>query len=202
MNLLMENKIPFTYAQSPGGHVAGYWLREVEHSMSVQYAIIQRNLRKIDLTAEEPVAFPNDFKQDLFSTAAGNLQVIFVGHGTLAFAYQGKVIHVDPVGREADYGKMVVSGQELIQRMNYRVYATVPFEFQLVAVDSRGQETRTQTHRIHIVDDGFAARLERGMEYLDRCLKAAQTYRSYYRNLDNRLNIITASFPLHCAPEP
>ncbi|MCP4707533.1 MAG: alpha/beta fold hydrolase, partial [Planctomycetes bacterium] len=32
--LLTENKIPFTYSQSPGGHVAGYWLREVEHLMS------------------------------------------------------------------------------------------------------------------------------------------------------------------------
>jgi len=29
-----------------------------------------------------------------------------VGHGTLMFAFGGQVVHVDPVSREADYGKM------------------------------------------------------------------------------------------------
>jgi uncharacterized protein (TIGR03067 family) len=42
--LLMDNKIPHTFAQSPGGHNAPYWTREVGHSMAVQYAILQRNL--------------------------------------------------------------------------------------------------------------------------------------------------------------
>jgi putative tributyrin esterase len=42
--LLMENKIPFTYAESPGGHNGAYWTREVAHSMAVQHAIIQRHL--------------------------------------------------------------------------------------------------------------------------------------------------------------
>jgi len=110
MNLLIENKIPFTYAQSPGGHVTGYWLREVEHSMSVQYAIIQRNLRKdiqtTGRTAVKSVAFPDEIRSDVFRNNTGNLQVMFVGHGTLAFGWQGKVVHVDPVGREANYSKM------------------------------------------------------------------------------------------------
>jgi S-formylglutathione hydrolase FrmB len=42
--LLLDNKLPFTFAQSPGGHNAPYWTREVGHSMAVQYAIIQRHL--------------------------------------------------------------------------------------------------------------------------------------------------------------
>src|SRR5262249_21368763 len=42
--LLTEKKIPFTYAQSAGGHSAPYWAREVGHSMAVQYAVLQRNL--------------------------------------------------------------------------------------------------------------------------------------------------------------
>jgi S-formylglutathione hydrolase FrmB len=46
VKLLMENKIPFTYAESGGGHVPAYWAREVGHSMAVQYQIIQRNLSK------------------------------------------------------------------------------------------------------------------------------------------------------------
>ena len=45
-NLLMKNKIAFTYAQSEGKHDGAYWTREVGHSMAVQYAIIQRHLAK------------------------------------------------------------------------------------------------------------------------------------------------------------
>jgi putative tributyrin esterase len=44
IRVLEENKIPFTYAQSGGGHVAAYWAREVGHSMAVQFHIIQREL--------------------------------------------------------------------------------------------------------------------------------------------------------------
>ncbi len=44
--------------------------------------------------------------EDTIPTAAGPLAIGFVGHGTLMFRFAGKVIHVDPVGREADYGKM------------------------------------------------------------------------------------------------
>lgn len=44
-DLLQENTIPFTYAESPGAHNPPYWSREVGHSMAVQYAILQRNLR-------------------------------------------------------------------------------------------------------------------------------------------------------------
>jgi S-formylglutathione hydrolase FrmB len=53
LKLLMENKIPFTYAQSSGGHTAPYWAREVGHSMAVQYTIIQRNLAAARKAASE-----------------------------------------------------------------------------------------------------------------------------------------------------
>jgi S-formylglutathione hydrolase FrmB len=43
--LLMEKKIPFTYAESGGGHSRPYWTREVGLSMAVQYVILQRNLK-------------------------------------------------------------------------------------------------------------------------------------------------------------
>jgi len=45
----------------------------------------------------------DQFETDTFPTAGGELSVTFVGHGTLYFTYAGKVIHVDPVGREANY---------------------------------------------------------------------------------------------------
>lgn len=46
------------------------------------------------------------FEEDVIATAAGDLTITFVGHGTLMFRYDGKVIHVDPVSREADYSAM------------------------------------------------------------------------------------------------
>lgn len=92
-----------------------------------------------------------------------------------------------------DYGKQRIGGQELIQRMNYKVYSTSPFEFQLIAVDSRGQEAHTPTYRIHIIDDDFAARFERGMKYLELAHEAAKGYGDYHQNLANQLNIITAA---------
>lgn len=52
--LLLDNKIPFTYAQSPGGHTPQYWAREVGHSMAVQYHILQRLLAHAEREQAEP----------------------------------------------------------------------------------------------------------------------------------------------------
>ncbi|MFG1690760.1 MBL fold metallo-hydrolase [Gemmatimonadota bacterium] len=46
------------------------------------------------------------FQEDVISTTAGDLTVTIVGHGTLMFRIGDKVIHIDPVGREADYSVM------------------------------------------------------------------------------------------------
>jgi gluconolactonase len=46
------------------------------------------------------------FEQDIIKTGAGDLRIVFIGHGTLMFTFGGKTIHVDPVGREADYTEM------------------------------------------------------------------------------------------------
>ncbi len=45
-------------------------------------------------------------EQDVVKTETGDLKITFIGHGTLMFDYQGKVVHVDPVGREGDYSKL------------------------------------------------------------------------------------------------
>lgn len=47
-----------------------------------------------------------DFEKDTFPTAAGNLEITFIGHGTLIMKHGGKVIHVDPYGRLADYAAL------------------------------------------------------------------------------------------------
>ncbi|MBU1712797.1 MAG: MBL fold metallo-hydrolase [Proteobacteria bacterium] len=46
------------------------------------------------------------FESDIFKTAAGDLKITFIGHGTLMFKFGGKVIHIDPVGQHADYSKL------------------------------------------------------------------------------------------------
>jgi S-formylglutathione hydrolase FrmB len=47
VQVLQENTIPYSYAESEGGHRPGYWAREVAHSMTVQYNVIQRNLANL-----------------------------------------------------------------------------------------------------------------------------------------------------------
>jgi L-ascorbate metabolism protein UlaG (beta-lactamase superfamily) len=46
------------------------------------------------------------FEKDTIGTSAGNLEITFIGHGTLMFSFGGKVIHVDPVSKMANYTKL------------------------------------------------------------------------------------------------
>jgi len=45
-------------------------------------------------------------EEDIIKTKMGDLKITFIGHGTLMFSYGGKVIHVDPWSRLADYSKL------------------------------------------------------------------------------------------------
>jgi len=47
-----------------------------------------------------------DFVKDTIKTTAGNLEITFIGHGTLMFAFDGKIIHMDPFVKLADYSKL------------------------------------------------------------------------------------------------
>ncbi len=51
-------------------------------------------------------AAEKEFEVDTIKVDSNDLKITFIGHGTLMFEYQGKVIHVDPVSREADYTKL------------------------------------------------------------------------------------------------
>ncbi len=46
------------------------------------------------------------FESDVIKTSEGNLEMFFIGHGTLMFKFNDLVIHIDPVMREADYSSM------------------------------------------------------------------------------------------------
>ena len=53
-----------------------------------------------------PAWAENDFESDVIATPKGDLKMTFIGHGTLMFQFAGKVIHIDPVSRYADYTKL------------------------------------------------------------------------------------------------
>ncbi len=48
----------------------------------------------------------NSFQTDVIKTSGGDLNITFIGHGTLMFEYSGKVIDVDPVSMYADFSKL------------------------------------------------------------------------------------------------
>lgn len=47
-----------------------------------------------------------EFEKDIIATSEGNLEITFIGHGTLMMEFKGKIIHIDPVSWYADYTKM------------------------------------------------------------------------------------------------
>jgi len=46
------------------------------------------------------------FESDVIKTSEGDLELFFIGHGTLMFTFNDLVIHIDPVMREADYSSL------------------------------------------------------------------------------------------------
>ncbi|MCG6910512.1 MAG: MBL fold metallo-hydrolase [Deltaproteobacteria bacterium] len=53
-----------------------------------------------------PAMAQEPFERDVIQTSGGNLDITFIGHGTLMMTYQGMVIHVDPFSRLADYAAL------------------------------------------------------------------------------------------------
>ena len=46
------------------------------------------------------------FEKDELVTTAGTVEITFIGHGTLMLSCGGKVVHVDPFGKLADYATL------------------------------------------------------------------------------------------------
>jgi len=46
------------------------------------------------------------YEVDTLSTSAGDLQITFLGHGSLIFTFNGKNIYIDPYGEVADYSML------------------------------------------------------------------------------------------------
>jgi len=58
------------------------------------------------VSVQTAVRAQQNYETDIVKTAKGDLQITFIGHGTVMFTYSGKVIHVDPFSRLADYSKL------------------------------------------------------------------------------------------------
>ena len=52
------------------------------------------------------MASQSPFETDTFQASTGALKITFIGHGTLMLEFGGKIIHVDPYSKLADYSKL------------------------------------------------------------------------------------------------
>jgi L-ascorbate metabolism protein UlaG (beta-lactamase superfamily) len=46
------------------------------------------------------------FEKDVIKTTAGNLEITFIGHGSLMLKFGGKIIHIDPFSKLVNYGQL------------------------------------------------------------------------------------------------
>lgn len=53
-----------------------------------------------------PCTSNGQFEKDVIQTSSGNLEITFIGHGTLMFSFNGKIVHADPFGKLADYSTL------------------------------------------------------------------------------------------------
>lgn len=68
--------------------------------MKIIYAALLLMAWTVPSMAREP------FEKDVIKTASGDLEITFVGHGSLMMKFNGKIIHVDPFGKLTDYTKL------------------------------------------------------------------------------------------------
>jgi len=58
-------------------------------------------------------------EKDIIRTSQGDLEITFLGHGSLMMAFGGKTIHVDPYGDVADYASLPKADLALVTHDHY-----------------------------------------------------------------------------------
>jgi len=59
------------------------------------------------------------FEKDVIPTSKGDLEITFLGHGTLMMTFAGKTIHVDPYGEVADYTALAKADLVLVTHEHF-----------------------------------------------------------------------------------
>lgn len=73
-------------------------------------------------TQNQPEEMANEVKTipaDTYLTDKGELKVTLVGHGSLMFEYNGKIIHVDPYSKVADYSQLPKADLVILTHEHY-----------------------------------------------------------------------------------
>ncbi len=68
--------------------------------LKIFFVIVFFTISMVSVYAEDP------FEKDTITTSDGDLEITFIGHASLFFTFNGKVIHVDPFSRLADYSQL------------------------------------------------------------------------------------------------
>ncbi|NQT98067.1 MAG: MBL fold metallo-hydrolase [Candidatus Marinimicrobia bacterium] len=60
-----------------------------------------------------------EFESDIITTSGGDLKLTFIGHASLMFEFNHKIIHIDPVLQEADYSTLPAADLILITHEHF-----------------------------------------------------------------------------------
>jgi len=105
--LIQINNIFYIYADILDNllnqHLYSFLLKSIENNIMKKLIIISLPLILFLFSMK---ASSQKFEKDVFSTSAGNLTITFIGHGTLMFEIDNKVIHIDPTAMFADYSTL------------------------------------------------------------------------------------------------
>ncbi len=58
-------------------------------------------------------------EKDVFKTSGGDLEITFIGHGSIMLSFDGKIIHVDPYGKAGDYKNLPKADLVLITHHHF-----------------------------------------------------------------------------------
>jgi len=71
------------------------------------------------LTCPFAASAQQQFAADTIKTSAGDVTITFIGHGSLMFAFAGRIIHVDPFSKLTDYATLPKADIILLTHEHY-----------------------------------------------------------------------------------
>jgi L-ascorbate metabolism protein UlaG (beta-lactamase superfamily) len=72
-----------------------------------------------DKRKDHEMATQRIYEIDVLPTSAGDLQITFLGHGSLIFTFNGKIFYIDPFGEVADYSKLPKADVVLVSHEHF-----------------------------------------------------------------------------------